>query len=213
MQTRRDVRRRWRRRRVLAVLAAGSVLGVGAASTIAAWTDNEVATGSFVASVFDTQSQTAGSPTYASHATAANAATLTFPGGALSPGALSQAWINVRTSPASTVGGTISLTSATATGGLVSALEYRAVRLNAAVPTATCNAAAFTSGTPVFVAGGASSYIPVTTVPSNIAANPIDAAGAQLGFCFEVRIQPGAANSFQGASGNVTWTFTGTSAN
>jgi predicted ribosomally synthesized peptide with SipW-like signal peptide len=212
MQTRGDARRRWRRRRVLAVLAAGSVLGVGTASTIAAWTDSEVATGSFVASVFDTQSQTAGSPTYASHATAPNAATLTFSGGALSPGALAQAWINVRTSPASTVGGTISLTSATATGGLAPALEYRAVRLSTAVPTATCNAAAFTSGTPVFVAGSASTYIPVTTVPGTIVANPIDAAGAQLGFCVEVRIQPGAANSFQGTSGTVTWTFTGTSA-
>lgn len=188
------------------------MLGVGTASTIAAWTDSEVATGSFTASVFDTQSQSAGSPTYADHATSANAASLTFAAGALSPGVLSQAWINIRTSPASTIGGSITLTGATATGGLAGALEYRAVRLSSAVPTATCNAAAFTTGTPVFIAGGASTYVPVTTVPSPAVANAIDGAGAQLGFCVEVRVQPAAASTFQGTAATVTWTFTGTSA-
>ncbi|MEH3090270.1 MAG: SipW-dependent-type signal peptide-containing protein [Microbacterium arborescens] len=211
MGDRRRARRRVRRRRLLALLAAGSVLGVGTVSTIAAWTDSETATGAFAASVFDTQSQSAGTPTYASHPTGGPSAALTFTAAGLSPGVATQAWLNIRTSPASTVGGTVALTGASSTGVLSSALEYRAVRLPAAVPTATCNAAAF-SGSPVFIAGGASSYIPVTSTPSPAVANAIDAAGAQLGFCIEVRVRTGAENSFQGTSATVTWTFTGTSA-
>ncbi|QLD11641.1 SipW-dependent-type signal peptide-containing protein [Microbacterium oleivorans] len=212
MGARRDARRRLRRRRVLAVLAAGSVLGVGMISTIAAWTDTEVVTGAFNASTFDTQSQSAASPTYASHATSATSAALTFTSAGLSPGATTQAWLNIRTSPTSTVGGSITLTGATASGTLATVLEYRAVRLAAAVPTSTCNAAAFTTGTPTFIAGGSSTWLPVTTAPTPVVASAIDAAGAQLGFCVEVRIAPTAASTFQGAGATVTWTFTGTSA-
>ena len=211
MGDRRQARRRARRRRLLALLAAGSVLGVGTVSTIAAWTDSETATGGFAASVFDTQSQTAGTPTYASHPSGGPSAALTFTAAGLSPGVATQAWMNIRTSPTSTVGGSVALTGASSAGGLTAALEYRAVRLPSAVPASTCNAAAFT-GSPVFIAGGASSYIPVTSVPSSAVASAIDGAGAQLGFCIEVRVQPGAANGFQGSSATVTWTFTGTSA-
>ena len=68
-----------------AVLAAGLVLGIGTAATLAAWTDTENATGGFGASVFGTESQSAGSPTYASNTTAPGA-TLSFDATAMSPG-------------------------------------------------------------------------------------------------------------------------------
>ncbi len=55
-----------RRRRIQALLAVGVVFGVGTASTVAAWTDTEAASSSFAASVFDTQSQTAGTPEFTS---------------------------------------------------------------------------------------------------------------------------------------------------
>lgn len=210
MDTRRRRRARTRRRRVQAVLAAGLVLGIGTAATLAAWTDTENATGGFGASVFGTESQSAGSPTYASNTTAPGA-TLSFDATAMSPGTSFYAWLNVRTTTTSTVGGTVALTSAAPTGGLASALQYRAVRMPGPNPSSTCNAAAF-SGTPVFIAGAAASYLPVAQVPATQVASPIGAPGAQLGFCFEVRIQPGAANSFQGQTGTVTWTFTATSA-
>ncbi|MDW4573739.1 SipW-dependent-type signal peptide-containing protein [Microbacterium sp. M3] len=205
-----DDRRRRRARRVRVLLAAGLVLGIGTAVTLAAWTDTENATGSFGASVFGTESQSAGSPTYASN-TAAPGASLTFAATAMSPGTSFYAWLNVRTTSASTVGGTVSLTGAAPTGTLAPALEYRAVRLSGPAPGVACSAAAFT-GSPVFVAGGASSYLPVTQVPSTPVASTIGAAGAQLGFCFEVRIAAGAANTFQGTTGQVTWTFASTSA-
>lgn len=210
MDTRRTWRARIRRRRVQAVLAAGLVLGIGTAATLAAWTDSENATGSFGSSVFGTESQSAGSPTYASN-TASPGAALSFDATAMSPGTSHYAWLNVRTTTISTVGGTVALTSSAPTGGLASALQFRAVRMPGPAPSSTCDAAAF-SGTPAFIAGAAASYLPVSQVPATQVANPIGAAGAQLGFCFEVRIAPGTANSFQGQTASVTWTFTATSA-
>jgi predicted ribosomally synthesized peptide with SipW-like signal peptide len=198
---------RGRRSRIWrAVLAGGLVLGVGATVTLAAWNDSEQATGSFAASVFGTESQSAGSPTYASNTTAPGA-TLSFAATAMSPGTSTYAWLNIRTTTTSTVGGTVTLAAVTNNGGgLVGALQYRAVRMASANPTSTCAAAAFT-GTPAFVAGGASTYLPVTQVPASAVANPIGAAGAQLGFCFEVQVAPNAANTFQGTSATVTWQF------
>jgi hypothetical protein len=80
-------------------------------------------------------------------------------------------------------------------------------------PGSTCDATAFTTGTPTFIAGGSATYLPVSQLPATAVANTIGAAGAQLGFCFEVRIMTGAANTYQGTTATVTWTFTGTSAN
>lgn len=212
----RRARRRQRRRRLLAVLAAGSVLGVGSLSTIAAWTDTEVATGGFTASVFDTQSAPGGSTAWASHP-AGNPLTLTFttPSG-LSPTVSSFSAMKVRTSPTTNVAGSVVLTSAGGTGALTTGLEYRMVRMTSS--TATCDATAFTTGTPVFVAGSAGGYVALTTsavapsVPAAPVSNPIAAAGAEIGFCVDVRIVTGAANAFQGTSSTVTWTFTATSA-
>lgn len=191
------------------MLAAGVVLGVGTIATIAAWTDGENATGSFGASVFDTESQSAGTPVYASHPNAPGAV-MSFAATAMSPGTAHYAWVNVRTTAASTVGGTVTLTAASATGVLAPALQYRMVRLATAGSAATCVAGAFT-GSPVFVAGAAAAYSAVTTVPASPIANPIGAAGSELGFCVEVRVAPGSANSYQGQTATVTWAFTSTS--
>lgn len=57
------------RRKVLAVLAGGLVLGVGAAITLAAWNDSEFATGTFTAGSFNLQGSTDGT-TYAEHTAA-----------------------------------------------------------------------------------------------------------------------------------------------
>jgi predicted ribosomally synthesized peptide with SipW-like signal peptide len=195
---------RWR-----AVLAGGLVLGVGATATLAAWNDTEVATGGFTSSVFDLQSQSAGSPTYADHATAPGA-TLVFNATAMSPGVSSYAWLNVRTSPASTVGGTVGLTALDRSGTLAPALEYRAVRTTSPNPTIACNAAAFAAPS-TFIVGGASTWVPLSGAPPAAVSNPIGAAGSAIGFCFDVRVMVGAANTFQGQTASATWTFTGTS--
>ena len=201
--------RRRRATRWRAVLAGGLVLGAGATATLAAWNDAEVATGAFASSVFDLQSQSAGSPTYADHA-APPGASLTFNATAMSPGVSSYAWLNVRTTPASTVAGTVTLTALDRSGTLAPALEYRAVRTVSANPTSACNAGAFAAPS-VFIVGGTSTWVPLSTAPPAAVSNAIGAAGAAIGFCFDVRVLAGAANSFQGQAASATWTFTGTS--
>jgi predicted ribosomally synthesized peptide with SipW-like signal peptide len=210
MQTRRAMRRRRSTLRVRAVLAAGVVLGIGTAATLAAWTDTENATGSFGASVFGTESQSAGSPEYASNTTAPGAS-LTFNASAMSPGNSYYAWLNVRTTANSTVGGTVTLSSAAGSGTIATALQYRAVRVTAPASAATCNAGAFTTS-PVFIAGNASTYLGLSALPTTPVASTIGAAGAALGYCFEVRMPTGTPGSFQGTTGTATWTFTATSA-
>lgn len=186
------------------------MLGVGSFATLAAWTDTENASASFTTSVFDTESQSAGSPSYTSN-TAAPGASLTFSASAMSPGVSYYAWWNVRTTPTTNVAGSVALTGVAATGALAPALQYRMVRMSAPSPTATCGSAAFT-GSPVFVAGASGSYLAVTQVPASPVASPIAASGGQLGYCLEVRVISGSASSFQGQTATVTWTLTSTSA-
>ena len=75
------------RRKVLAVLAGGLVLGVGAAVTLAAWNDSEFAGGDFEAGEFVFQGSTDGTD-FDDHPTEGDAAALTFETGAgnLAPG-------------------------------------------------------------------------------------------------------------------------------
>ncbi|MFC9350571.1 SipW-dependent-type signal peptide-containing protein [Arthrobacter sp. NPDC057013] len=192
--------------RVRAVLAGALVLGVGASVTLASWTDSEYAAGAFTASTFRLESST--QTTDWRDSTSAADASLTVNATGLSPGASGYSWLNVRTTAASTVGGTVVLTSSTPVGDLSPQLEYRAVLTSAAT---TCDASAF-SGTPLFIAGSASAYLPASAVGAPPVSSPITAAGnSPVRYCFDMRIKTGADNSFQGKSATVTWLFTGTS--
>ncbi|UKA53370.1 SipW-dependent-type signal peptide-containing protein [Arthrobacter sp. FW305-BF8] len=191
--------------RVRAVLAGALVLGVGASVTLASWSDSEYAAGTFTASTFRLESSTQAADWRDS--TSATDASLTVNATGLSPGASAYSWLNIRTTPASTVGGTIVLTSSTPVGDLSDALEYRAVMKTS---TSSCDATAF-SGAPTYIAGS-SAYLPVTAVEAPAVATPIAAAGSSpLRYCFDIRIKAGTDNSFQGKSATVTWLFTGTS--
>ena len=64
-------------RRVRAILAGGLVLGLGAAVTLAAWTDQEFASGTFTAGDFVFQGASA-SGVYGDHTTSGGAASLAF---------------------------------------------------------------------------------------------------------------------------------------
>ncbi|MCZ7418630.1 MULTISPECIES: SipW-dependent-type signal peptide-containing protein [unclassified Micromonospora] len=196
-------------RRIRAVLAGALVLGLGATSTLAAWTDGEYGTGSFAASVFGTESQTASS-SWTSHTPAANAAILAFSATAMSPSVSFYAYLDIRTTSTTNIGGTVTLTSSSNnSGALLPVLEYRAVRTPSTGT--TCSAAAFT-GTPTWIVGP--SYLGVTSIPGppvSSAITPPSGGTPQLRFCFEVRVQSGANNSYQGTTGAVTWEFTATS--
>jgi predicted ribosomally synthesized peptide with SipW-like signal peptide len=203
-----------RLQRLRALLAGGLVLGIGAAVTLAAWTDQEYASsGTFTASIFGTESSV-DRVTWTSHDTSGNAATLTFNATAMSPGALVYASINIRTTATTNVGGTVSLVSETNDAEtLLDVLEYRAVRT--ASVTATCDATAFTTGSPTYIVGdGTPTYVSITTVPGSPVASTITVPGGatpELRFCFEVQLPSGTANSYQGTTGTVTWLFSATS--
>ncbi|WP_087872156.1 SipW-dependent-type signal peptide-containing protein [Arthrobacter globiformis] len=192
--------------RVRAVLAGALVLGVGASVTLASWTDSEFAAGTFTASTFRLESST--TATDWKDSTSPTDASLTVNAAGLSPGASSYSWLNIRTTAASTVGGTAVLTSSTPAGDLSDALEYRAVLTSA---TAACHATAF-AGTSTYIAGSPLEYSAVTAVAASPIATPIAAGGnSPLRYCFDIRIKAGTDNSFQGKSATVTWLFTGTS--
>lgn len=192
--------------RIRAVLAGALVLGVGATVTLASWTDHEYATGSFTASTFDTESSTV-ADVWASNSSAPGA-TLAFNATGMSPTDSKYAWVNVRTTAGSNVNGILELAGSDTSGTLVTVLQYRAVRT--ATTSTTCDATAF-SGSPTWIAGGSSSYIAVNTVPGSPVQSTITSPSGELRFCFDVRIESGAANSYQGTTGSVTWHFSATS--
>lgn len=68
---------RRRRRKLLAIASGGLVLGIGAAVTLAAWTDMEAATGDFQAGAFGLESSADGE-TYVDTTPPANALSLSF---------------------------------------------------------------------------------------------------------------------------------------
>ena len=195
--------------RLRAVLAGGLVFGVGAAVTLAAWTDREYGTGTFTASTFDTESTSAATSTgWASNATAPGA-TLAFNATGMSPGSLQYATLNVRTTLTTNVAGTVVLTSAATTGTLPAVLEYRAIRTPAT--STTCNAAAFTAGSAYAAGSNTPTYQSSTTVPAVPLSSSLPAANGEIRYCFEVRMAPTATTSYQGATGTITWLFTATS--
>ncbi|GAA1509702.1 SipW-dependent-type signal peptide-containing protein [Agromyces terreus] len=203
-----DARRPWVRRRILAVLAGGLVLGAGTATTLAAWTDTEYATGTITASVFDTESQGSGDAAYASRP-AAPGAVLAFDVAPVGPGSTRYAWVRIRTTGTTTVDGGAQLAPVTATGGLAPVLSYRAVV--GAAPGA-CAAPAFAAGA-TFIAGGPSTSIAAGAMPPTPVSFPLGAAAASpQEVCVEVTVAAGAANSYQGTSATLSWQFTAQSA-
>ena len=209
-----DDRSPWRRRfslRLRAVLAGGLVFGVGGTVTLASWNDSEYASGSFMASVFSTESAVQGGG-YADNSTAPGP-TVTFSGAGFSPGVSGYFPVLIRTK-ANSVAGTVVLDAATLGGAdaatLGVAFVYRVVRT-----TGTCDATAFT-GSPIFVVGAAATYRALTVGQEAGVTNMLVAATATLpavptGFCFEVTLPANAANSLQGKSATATWQFVATS--
>lgn len=138
-----------KRRKRKALLAGGLVLGLGAAVTLAAWSDNVFADGTFQTGEFNLLgSQALASTTYADYleyetdATAADLTTGSTDGGVnfridslnLSPGETVVAPFSVATSQDTTVDGRYWLEDATVTGPLAQWLSFSIVQ------SATCTA-------------------------------------------------------------------------
>jgi predicted ribosomally synthesized peptide with SipW-like signal peptide len=176
------------KRKVLAVLAGGLVLGVGVTVTLAAWNDSEFANGSFAAGSFTFTGSTDGTA-FSDHATAGTAAALSFE---LSPTNLSPGDV-VYAPYALRLGGTYDATlesvAPVGAGDFASAgkLTYGAVSTGA---TFGCDETAFAAGTAV----------PTTMTP-----------GTDVNLCIQVTAGSGAGGIEQGDTGTVTWQWNATS--
>lgn len=204
-----------RKRKTLAVLAGGLVLGVGVAVTLAAWNDSEFATGTFTAGTFDLEGSAAGDvdASYSDHNvdTGGTAATLAFTlptdvVGNMAPGDSVYAGFWVRLAAGTTTGAELSA-AGTETGSAATTnsenLSYAVYEL---APGATCDAASAT-GTPI--AAGATmdaqtGVAPMTLTPGADAAT----AGTAVQLCFEVTA---GADLEQGVATTTTWEFAATS--
>lgn len=136
------------KRKVRALLAGGLVLGIGAAVTLAAWTDNVFGDAQFKTGSWNLQGSFDGLTTWGEYQVDASAGHFQFSTGfdALSPGTTVYAPVALRIGPtASTSGATVQLLGAT--GGdtdLKPALRYSVYR---GVPSTTCTAAGIGAGT------------------------------------------------------------------
>ncbi|MCU4296303.1 hypothetical protein D3I60_04265 [Brevibacterium permense] len=194
-----------RSRKFKAILAGGIVLGVGAAVTLAAWTDDEWAEGVFGAGSFNVQGSTDGT-TFADHESSDGAAALTFDldgGDNMSPGDTVAAPFVLRLDGPTNYDAAVSLESAAGGGDNAAALTYAIVQVDSV---GDCSASA--TGTSVVPAGTA---LDSTTGAAdfNLTAGADTATGDPVTLCFQVT----AGDSLeQGQNTTARWQFTATSA-
>lgn len=190
--------------KVRAALAGGLVFGIGAGLTVASWTDAEKVYTDMGTSKFAVQLDNgSGFSDAASVAVSAGAVYPTAAGAVYVP-----VYVRSSTTLPSVAGGVRMSAAAAAATGLGPVLRYRVVTSTRA---GGCGAASFT-GSPTFVAGGASTYQAATAALGATASRSVAAAGAdELGYCIEFTVPDAAAATNMGLSSTVTFTFTGTS--
>ena len=208
------------RGKVRALLAAGGVLGIGAAATLAAWTDTEWVFGGtgdadtpIGTSVFEVQQDVGDGAGFVDRETQPEAGGLDFTVAAasLSPGAVVYAPMRLRT-VAGSLGGEVVLEGAVAGTGtddaLFDVLEYQ---VRTGVAAAQCNAAGMSGGTVLVPAGtplstGSAGSFALAAAPD--AATPGDA----VDLCFALTL-PGTVTDpdLQGLAAVPVWSFTATS--
>ena len=218
------------RNRIMALLAGGIVLGVGATATLASWNDSEwvyAGNGSggpgVGTSVFEVQ-QDASNPatgTFADFESNPGDA-LTFSAGALalSPGQTVYAPVALKTTSTS-IAGTMDLKAAVAATGVTATSPavldapgaglWNALTLQVVVSDSsyTCNLAAMSAQTEVVAAGSALNA-------AGTATRNLSAAGANTQYyCFAITLPtPGTAGAFDSLQGHVVapaWQFAATS--
>jgi hypothetical protein len=187
---------------VRAALAGGLVFGITAGLTVASWTDAEFVGSTFTASCFGLQMSVNG-------AAYVPAGPVSVTALGIYPGSSGTRYVSLKVKTAAvSSGGTVSL-SAPANGGsgLTPVLRTRIVST-----TATCNSTAFTAGA-TYVAGGFAAYQMVSAALPSTPGIAVSAdAASEIGYCIEISIATATSQAtYQGTSGTVTYTVTGTS--
>lgn len=193
-----------RTQRLRAVLAGGLVLGIGAAVTLAVWTDTvhlktDVSTGGGI----DLEASIDGGA-YAQYDTAGTAGVITFSTGLIAGNSTYYKPVKVRLAAGAANDATVTLTQA-APSASVAGLSY------SIFPSATCSAAALPTGTalvsaqPVTLGGVAT----LPTPPAFDLARGATAAvaGTDQNLCFVLTASSTLAENVSAA--NLTWTLTG----
>jgi predicted ribosomally synthesized peptide with SipW-like signal peptide len=185
-----------RRRKIMAIIAGGLVLGVGAAITLAAWNDSEFANGTFGSGSFDLEGSTDGAA-FTSDPTAPGK-TLTFEldADALSPGAVVAVPFAVQLSAGSSYEADVTIEAAS--GAAIAAdLTYDLV-----------DTGAFVTGCSAATPGTALINDAATTASGPTAAFSLTAAATPVNLCFVVTAGAGLDPNL---TGTVVWEFVGTS--
>ncbi|UYO95851.1 SipW-dependent-type signal peptide-containing protein [Microbacterium sp. M28] len=185
------------------MLAGALVLGVGGSATLAAWTDQELASTAVTAGTFSLASRTATSDPFLSHGGGSEGtASMSFNATGLYPGQIRSAWIQIQNT--GSVPGSVNLTavnvaaSGTASTTLSEAIQVRYVPVAAPGDMSTCTTNT-AGGTLVTGLASLPSLTPITV-----------AAGATVGYCMVLTLPSTAPSGAQGGSAIPTWTFTGT---
>lgn len=186
--------------RLRAILAGGLVLGIGTTATLAAWTDEEHASGTFAAGTFSIVGSTNGT-VFSDHTTEPGAPLVfTVKPDAMVPGMTTYALYSVKTAPES-VGGSVQLT---ADAGNLSGLgAYLRYGVNTIAGT-NCEASTFDEGTPVVNAGTA------LTAGSNTMGALAANGASTINYCFAVTLPADAPNEAQGTTLDGQWVFQAT---
>lgn len=208
----RAARRTFTGRHLKGLLGAGIaivitvVIGFGSTETLASWVDRESVAGTFTASTFLTESSL-NSAAYASN-TVSPGGIVTLAAAGFLPSTSQFFSVAIRTK-ATSVAGAVTLQASTLTGTdaatLGAAFRYRVVQT-----TGTCALTSFTTGTPTWIVGDATTQRPLTTastVAVSLGAGGTSTAGTAIGFCFQVTLPAGADNSLQNKTSTATWQF------
>lgn len=184
-----------RRRKIQALLAGGLVLGVGASATVAAWTDQEDASGEFQAGVFGIEANVNG--------TWNSEGQMQFDSTNMYPGQDVYASVSIRSSPDTTMDGEITVAPSETTGALAEHLSYRV-----AVPGEDSSPEC---GPSSFDPSGAA-LVPLSNPPETNDPHEVSSAGQNVvEYCFHVHLDENTPNAMQGESTRHTWVWNATS--
>ncbi|GAA1716925.1 SipW-dependent-type signal peptide-containing protein [Dietzia cercidiphylli] len=202
-----------RSRKRKAILAGGVVLGLGAAVTLAAWSDDVFANGTFGTGTFELQGNVYGAPesTYENYDTSpGDALTFVLTPNNMAPGDTVYAPISIATSDQTSTEALVSLTGATAPADPNAARLFNNLtfEINTIAEGGICNPAVFGAGTELLGPGALTRDL---ADAFTVAANQ----DTEQHLCFAVTLpdnETTGAVDMQGLStGPVVWQFTGES--
>ncbi|MBO9627057.1 MAG: hypothetical protein J7484_11870 [Microbacterium sp.] len=221
--SRRDRRRSRRRaytlRRARALLAGGLVLGIGSAATLAAWTDQELATSAVAAGTFSIVSRVGGTGAFTAANQTTNTLTVTLDPALMYPGQVKVAAVQVKAG--GSLGGPVNMTAVSVKNGtdggavtaaadvaLQGALTFGVKATASSIANAQATADACTTATVADVTVTGIQNLPALS-PSTLTVDGAGVASNIVTYCMILKLPDTAPGTAQGGTLKPTWTFTG----